>query len=384
MEKVFQEASAMLLFQLDRVETAIITIPPGLQGRCHKDYDVEKYVTDIKEVAEIVNTCSTKLTLVRKSTPNEKISNFVEICSEFTGGLSHLVDRFLALDNIDISKPLFKIVAQAVKGLMLQSNGLIVKLGRATVDEDVGAETGKVWNACEDIKKLPVANRIAYRREIIESCSVIKDTKEEFEGYLQNSENLEQSVKAPEEEVEDNDDDDDDDDDDDYDEITYNQTEKIVVKKCLDLIDTAFKLLKVFLQNMPNYKEDIRNIVSIKQSVEQIEKLTVNAAAELYPPLDATKLQKQSQLLFDAVKAMKDLLCTDDNLVEGLVSSLGPTTTWIQAEEPWNINNALFDVATNVLGFSRQEVVNSLASNGQNVEHAAQSLLKSLESNKKI
>ena len=122
------------------------TIPPGLQGGCHKDYEVEKYVIDIKEVAEIVNACATKLTLVRKSTPNDGISNFVEICSEFTGGLSHLVDRFLALDNIGISKPLFKIVAQAVKGLVLQSNGLIMKLGRATVDED--QDTILCWDSC--------------------------------------------------------------------------------------------------------------------------------------------------------------------------------------------------------------------------------------------
>ena len=100
MEKVFQEASTLLLFQLDRIETAIITIPPRLQGRCRKDQKVEKYVTDMKQVAEVVNACSTKLTLVRKSTGKDgKISNFIEICSEFTGGISHLVDCFLAFDG---------------------------------------------------------------------------------------------------------------------------------------------------------------------------------------------------------------------------------------------------------------------------------------------
>ena len=164
----------MLVYQLDRVETAIITVSPRLKGSCRKDPLVEKYVQDIKQVAEVVSACSTKLTLVRKATPNDGISNFVEICSEFTGGLGHLVDKFVAVeaqddnDNIDISKPLFKIVAQAIKGLILQGNELVLKLGKAAIVDDVAPETGKVWRGCENIGKLPVSNRVAYRREIIE------------------------------------------------------------------------------------------------------------------------------------------------------------------------------------------------------------------------
>ena len=384
MEKVFSEASGLIIFQLDRVETAIITTPTRLKGGCRKDHMVSKYVEDIKEVAEVVNACSTKLTLVRKATPNDNVSNYVEICSEFTGGLSYLVDRFLSLENIDISKPLFKIVAYAVKGLLLQANALVVKLGEVDVHDDLAAETGKVWNACENIKKLPVANRIAYRREIIESCGVVKDTKEEFEGYLLKSDDVGQNANKEDDDDADNDDVDDDDYDDDDEEVKYNQTEKIVVKKCVDLIDAAFKVIKIFLENMPNYKDDIENIASIKENMDKLEKLSVDTASELYPPIDATKLQEQSQLLFKAIKALTMLLAEDGSSVEGMASSLESTIAWIKSEEPWNINNPLFDIASNVLGFSREQVVNSLNASGQNVEDAAQSLLKSLESNLKI
>ena len=143
--------------------------------------------------------------------------------------------------------------------------------------------------------------------------------------------------------------------------------------------------LKIFLQNMPNYKDDIVNIISIKKSIEQIEKLCVDSAAELYPPIDAIKLQQQSQDLFNAVKTLNELLVQDENesAVEGLILSLEPVTKWIAKEEPWNLNNALFDIAS-VMGFTREAVVHSLASNGQNVEDAAQVLFKSVETNLKI
>lgn len=146
----------------------------------------------------------------------------------------------------------------------------------------------------------------------------IKETKEEFDKYLQqardiidspeqNSEN--KGKKGTKEETEEDEEDDDNDyldDMDDEDEAIFTVEEIPVVEKCLNIFNETINCLKFTLKYFTEVADHMQRsvkpvseeekqlqqwIAMIEKEGQVIENLVVDVGAELYPPLDTTNPQ---------------------------------------------------------------------------------------------
>ena len=373
MQEIFKKAGDMLQEQLTRVEDEYRSALPLLKGTCRREVEVEQYMQAFKDFADVIHGTATKLTLVRKSTPVEKTANFLEICSEFSGRCMQLGDLFISVKHDVMGKPLFALIHNAVTTVLLKSYDLMMTLGQIAVD-DAAIDTGILWGACESMKKLPNSNRIAYRREIMENCTVIKYTIAEFREYLEEDaeEDADTGANSDKEFF-----------DEDFDEldVKYRPAEKIMVETCVELIEIGMSTVKLFLQCMPLYKEDIPNINDVMDRVENLKRLTVDVGAELYPEIDASKLQQLSAEMFEEVKSLYGLL-NDEAVVRDsemfTSSSFSSISGFLQKEDPWNLNKGLGNLVA-AIGLTRESIFQALAAANNDVGEAGASLMASLK-----
>ena len=172
----------------------------------------------------------------------------------------------------------------------------------------------------DSIQKLPASNKIALRRYILQSCTVTKDTVEEFRAYLAESSDDAVTKKEDEEDEEADDDDDDADDACRY----VSLEERAVVGVCVDLMIVALDTMKLSLKAITTISDAIctqngdvnegklspvgnltcwinyiscrvdvsrcsdRWVELVAQSVKEVEGDIVDLGAELYPPVDLT------------------------------------------------------------------------------------------------
>lgn len=157
---------------------------------------------------------------------------------------------------------------------------------------------GMVLQLSEDLQKIPITNKVAYRRCIMEKCITVKETIEEFQGYLAEREaHLNGEVTAAETQEED---DEDDDEEDDNDERDYSAEEADSVRRCLLLMTCGQDMLKAALQAITAVGDGVLAndadqflieeaycwIAQLTQAVHLIEVDCNDLGAELYPPVD--------------------------------------------------------------------------------------------------
>ena len=77
--------------------------------------------------------------------------------------------KFRRLRESCIGPALQKVVAKCTSSVLLRVKELIIFLERESGSaSNAPSMTGMVWNACEELQKVPVSNKAAYRREILE------------------------------------------------------------------------------------------------------------------------------------------------------------------------------------------------------------------------
>lgn len=169
---------------------------------------------------------------------------------------------------------------------------------------------GMVLQLSEDLQKMPITNKIAFRRLIMEKCLAVKETVTEFQGYLDEREancsfkdiNIELA-----DEPENGGDDDENDEGDEEDERDYTEEEAKVVQKCVQVMMIAQELMKLSLSVVTSigdavltgtdtsvYPACFGHLARIIQAVEVIETDITELGIELYPPVEIIDLSQDS------------------------------------------------------------------------------------------
>jgi hypothetical protein len=329
------------------------------------DKNYHNLLNNLKSASIELSSMSTKLTLVCSHNPSN--SALQSIIVELTQILNMFIHCYFTLIECKLSRPLFNIITDTVIGVLQHYNDLINKLSIGEFSQ-ANITTGMIWKACENVSKIPISNKIAYRRFILEILSSLKDTVGEFEEYIVSSK--EAIENNTEEESSDGDDEDGEFDDMDYlDDIKYNSEELITVENSIVLMNITIDSIKLALEIMSSSSDQIdiiknsstpaSNISSVFTSpllenkeidtalaeIEVGNKCQVwvviiqdycrllsdqilDFGAELYTPVDKNSVQAHGFELFEMLHSLEDLLINDSiisllkpediNLVENL------------------------------------------------------------------
>jgi hypothetical protein len=140
-------------------------------------------------------------------------------------------------------------ISSSVRELMVQVKALVEHV-RDNNTAGVTMLAGLVSRVNdESIQKLPASNKIALRRYILQSCTVTKDTVEEFRTYLAESSDDAVTKKREEE---------DDDDEEEDDVCRYvSMEERAAVGACVDIMIIALDAMKLSLKAITTISDAI-------------------------------------------------------------------------------------------------------------------------------
>jgi actin-related protein len=161
----------------------------------------------------------------------------------------------------------------------------------------------------------------------------IKETKDEFEGYLQEAKQEKQDDGEKEKNDEDDDEEDDDYEDEDNEEVEYSPEEVSLVEKCVLLFNEVINFLKTTMkiitdtsdalphtteEEQTQVKECQQWIAQVERSSQELENQVVDLGAELYPPIDCeseySPALKQFRLLQEKMEKFFQLIGKNEKL----------------------------------------------------------------------
>ena len=149
---------------------------------------------------------------------------------------------------------------------------------------------GVVESVCDAIRKLPVSNTAAVKRQILEAARAIADTTREFESLKESGRmdwNLEEEGEEEEQTSEH-----DDDEEESIDEMDDSR---------LDAACTALTNCKGFLLTVADaLKDDLSFLETISSDVKDVQRYCTDFGVELYPPQDVPRLIQNATLLLNA------------------------------------------------------------------------------------
>eukprot|EP00599_Poterioochromonas_sp_BG-1_P014116 CAMPEP_0173154408 /NCGR_PEP_ID=MMETSP1105-20130129/13463_1 /TAXON_ID=2985 /ORGANISM="Ochromonas sp., Strain BG-1" /LENGTH=155 /DNA_ID=CAMNT_0014070579 /DNA_START=315 /DNA_END=778 /DNA_ORIENTATION=- len=140
-----------------------------------------------------------------------------------------------------------------------------------------------ITKIAEEIQKIPLANKAAYRRFFMQKIVAIKEVKEEFDNYLKQArDNIQASEEnKPNEETEksttakeEGDDDEEDEDDNDYlddvdeEERPFTVEEIPTVEKCLNLFNEVIQCLKFTMKYFTDVADHMQKTASTSSEEE--------------------------------------------------------------------------------------------------------------------
>lgn len=153
--------------------------------------------------------------------------------------------------------------------------------------------TGMVWKVNEDLQKLPLSNKAAYRRALMEMLSLLKDTVKEFTSYVEEAERLYDG----EEDVED-------DASRDSDDKPYTAEEAATARDCLLLMQCAMDTIKLCLSTSTTLLDKIpvtdadavygwEWMARLHRQCQSVQDVVTELGAELFVPFDATAIHSK-------------------------------------------------------------------------------------------
>jgi actin-related protein len=162
----------------------------------------------------------------------------------------------------------------------------------------------------------------------------IKETKDEFEGYLQEAKQGKQDEGEKEKNEEEEDKEEDDPyEDEDNEEVEYSPEEVSLVEKCVLLFSEVINFLKTTMkiitdtadalphtteEEQAQVKECQQWIAQVEKSSQELENQVVDLGAELYPPIDCeseySPALKQFRLLQEKMEKFFQLIGKNEKL----------------------------------------------------------------------
>jgi hypothetical protein len=286
---------------------------------------------NLKKCAERVSHSCTKFSILILNTTSTDTHVLQSFLDEFDSHVTSFMEFYVAISNNPISWPLFNSITVQVRNQI----GHIYDLFECAIfkkNDALPSTTGMIWKINEDMQKLPMSNKLAYRRYIMELINRIKETIKEFTEYVDEADEIHQAEAVTIESLQSRrnrdhdeerlDEDEEDIDSKDSDDQPYTVGEAAVCKECIALMNCIMQALKTTLIISTKTLDaiPIEDFITIKYSEIWIAKLTttclkmrsklMDLCAELFRPFDqrliAAGFADSKAVVFCIVSALRD------------------------------------------------------------------------------
>jgi len=321
-------------------------------GAWRDDSTLKIIISDFKKQSQIVSQSFVKLALLISPSSDFESNIMKSIFDEVREQLQLLLNIYWRCLECSLAICFFDYLSQATRSLFDQIQQLL-EIIPSKDKPSINYITGMITKIVENIEKLPSVNKTAYRRYLMEKCLTVKETVEEFDGYLQSSLTNgmnalgldgEAGEKEKDDDADDEDDDEEDDegDDDGEDEREYTKDEFDIVSKQVEVFKITLELIKLSMNMITEVGDRINDeaanvtaedtlqrkkwqtesdqwIATVVRQVGVIEGALIDAGAELYPPVRAD--DDGFQLASETLLSQVTVLCTK---LSDCQTSLGP------------------------------------------------------------
>ena len=323
-------------------------------------------IRQLKVISEGLGAQCTKVSLLSLRSPSKEM--FDSLAEEIAPQIEGYSHQFTNFSRCSVYVGLLMIIGKHMRTFLKTMLGL-VELVQAAQYTDTPGITGKIHELAEAMKKLPVSNRVAYRRSLMEQVTSINETINEFQVHVvkyktkNNSgdgDQLEQGQARGEDEDEDQDEDEDDDE-----EGEYTAEEVLVAEKVLNMLTFSSKVVKGSLIVVTDVADQLHPVVEddnststpalttvffsppaseqqrgcqewvarVIQAAAKIEKSAVSVGAELYSPCEnPDDVRSQYNACLQDSFACLDLLVGTQNYLTMLGSSCREKLEELSAE----------------------------------------------------
>jgi hypothetical protein len=302
------------------------------------DIIMQNRLIEFKKVSILLSQSCTKLAiLIVKKLSNEVIDSLLIEIKKY---IELLNLGFLELQQCLLCDPLFNLIRQEAVCILIQIKEFLDYISNNNLDNNINISAGMISERSDSIQKLPLSNKAAYRRSILECISVTKDTVQEFEIYVQES-----NEQKNDEDTNKNDDDDDDDGMDFGEDVNYSATEIVTVNKCIALIKASLECMKVALSLMTCVGDNVTNsksqrdtpstsentgditvsslekpllelqcdewIVKVHRACKVLDSSVLSLGGDLYPPIIPEEINNLYKELYESIESTNTLLKED-------------------------------------------------------------------------
>lgn len=197
---------------------------------------------------------------------------------------------------------------------------------------------GLVWKSAKELANIPISNKAACRRAVMQECTAIKDTEREFEGYLVSAAAALASAGNAGGNNDDTQEENEDEEDEEEDEREYTADEVPLVQQTTALISLSFRVVKsslaamtvaadsfpvaeqshsssssvspiLYVSGAPLCWENVMSWVSeVVLSAQRVQSGVTDVGCELYPPVEAETIEGPKIQLIESLRHMLTLL----------------------------------------------------------------------------
>ena len=317
--EVFENIQALVVVQQGR--------PFDEPSRWRDDGQLHQALNNVKAAAQAWSMSCSKLALLVPKSPTAEILS--SILDELLAQVDVVMVVFLQLMDCSLSRPLFDAVSSRVRSHVIRGKELLEMAGEASPDFGAISNAASIiFKLYDQIQDLPMTNKAAYRRHVMEQMAVVKDTIREFQGYVDAAASAEQGDNG-----DDNDEDEDEDEDEDDDE-PYTPQEASLVQTCLGSMDCAMLALKAVLVIMTHVADAItpgadtvdaqdkaacdRWVGALSLLVKDCEDQLTKLGSELYAPFDLDNVRLYHGSLCTTLQRISE--CLSDSRYSGFLS----------------------------------------------------------------
>ena len=315
----------------DAMKKAAVDMSPEaalMTGQWLKCPKLEEKMVEYKTRSDALSGSCTRLSLVDLANmPVDALQSLFDEILQISHGL---ISTVMALFGMKLSRPLFDEVHRLAKAELTQVHGVVsIHTGRF---ESCMAAIGQVWEMNEAIQKLPLTNKVAYKRALMGVLCVVKDTHREFKEARDESAELNKNKSLGEDEDEDEDEGVDKNMDDgwgvmmdDEEDGGFSPEEMPYVNAALSLMEKTFTFIKVTMDVMALLSEhppsstvftmestahlDVEVWVATVFNIDkQFSTLVTNLGMELYAPLSLNSLQVQYDITYAGIAEVQQQL----------------------------------------------------------------------------
>jgi hypothetical protein len=320
----------------DAMKATVDSTPAAalMTGQWQKCPKLEESIQAFKNHSDALSGSCTKLSLVDlTSMPAEGLQSLFDEILQISQGL---ITAVMVLFGMKLSRPLFDDIHKLAKAELTQVHGLVVSIHSGRFDTCMAA-IGQVWEMNEAIQKLPLTNKVAYKRALMGILSVVKDTHREFQEARDESVELNKRKAVGDNENDEGGGDDDDDEEgnmdenwgvmmDDDEDGCFSPEEMPYVNAALSLMEKTFTVIKVTMDVMTLLSEqpsasssssvfsmddssllqDVQVWVATVFTIDtQFSTFVTDLGMELYAPLSLTSLREQYDITYTGISEVQ-------------------------------------------------------------------------------